>query len=76
MVSSCSRGDSGWMLGKTSPKECSGTGTGCPGSGGDTAPGGVQEISRYCTEGHRLVGYIGDRWKVGLDDLGGLFQPW
>ena len=23
-----------------------------------------------------LVGTIGDRWMVGLDDLVGLFQPW
>ena len=23
-----------------------------------------------------LWGNIGDRWTVGLDDLGGLFQPW
>jgi len=28
-----------------------------------------------CTEGHGLVEHIGDRWTVGLDDLGGLFQP-
>ena len=27
------------------------------------------------TEGYGLVGNIGDRWKVGLDDLRGLFQP-
>jgi len=31
---------------------------------------------RCCTEGHGLVGNIGDRWTVGLDDLGDLFQPW
>jgi len=29
-----------------------------------------------CTEGCGLVGSIGGRWTVGLDDLGGLFQPW
>jgi len=23
-----------------------------------------------------LVGNTGGRWTVGLDDLGGLFQPW
>ena len=27
------------------------------------------------TKGHGLVGYIGGRWMVELDDLGGLFQP-
>ena len=30
---------------------------------------------RRCTDQHGLVGNIGDRWMVGLDDLGGLFQP-
>ena len=29
-----------------------------------------------CTEGHGLVGNIGNMWMVGLDDLGGLFQLW
>jgi len=28
---------------------------------------------RCCTEGQVLVGNIGDRWTVELDDLGGLF---
>ena len=45
-------------------------------SGGVTIAGGVQETLTCCTEGHGLVGNIGDRWMVGLDDLGGLFQPW
>ena len=44
--------------------------------GGVTDPGGVQATFRCCTEGHSLVGNIGDRWTVGLDDLGYLFQPW
>jgi len=43
---------------------------------GVTIPGGVQETLRCCTEGHGLVGIIGDRWMVGLEDLGGIFQPW
>jgi len=43
---------------------------------GVTNPGGVQEAFRCCTEGHSLVGNIGDRWTAGLDDLTGLFQPW
>ena len=46
------------------------------GGGGVTDPGGAQEMFRCCTEGHGLVGNIGGRWTVGLDDLGGLFQPW
>ena len=49
-----------------------------------TVPGGVQEMFRFCfrnkfrfcTEGHGLVGNIGDRWMVELDDLRDLFQPW
>jgi len=28
------------------------------------------------TTGHGLVGNISSRWMVGLDDLGGLYQPW
>ena len=31
MASSCARGGSSWILAKTSPKERSGAGTGCPG---------------------------------------------
>ena len=46
------------------------------GGGEVTIPGGVQETFRYCTEGHGLVGNSAGRWTVGLDDLGGLFQPW
>jgi len=46
------------------------------GGGGVTVPGGVQEPFRCCTEGRSLVGNIGNRWMVGLDDLRGLFQPW
>ena len=43
--------------------------------GGVIDPGGVQEVFRCSTEGHALVGNIGNRWTVELDDLGGLFQP-
>ena len=46
------------------------------GGGGVTDPGGVQGTLRCCTEGHGLVGNIGDRQTVGLCDLRGLFQPW
>jgi len=43
------------------------------GGGGITVPGGVQGTCRCCTEGHCLVGNMGDRWAV---ELGDLFQPW
>ena len=46
------------------------------GGDGVTVPGGVQEVFRCCTEGHGLVGNIGDRWTVGAGDLRGLFRPW
>jgi len=45
------------------------------GGSGVTASGGVQEMHRCGTWGRGLVGNIGDRWMVGLDDLGGLFEP-
>jgi len=36
-----------------------------------------KKIFRCCTaEGHGIVGNIGDRGTVGLDDLRVLFQPW
>ena len=35
-----------------------------------------RETSANWTEGHGLVGNIGDRWMIGLEDLRGLFQPW
>jgi len=46
------------------------------GAGGVTNLGGIPETCRCCTKRHGLVGNIGGRWTVGLDDLGGLFQPW
>ena len=60
----------------SSPREWSGTGMGCAGGGEVTVPGGVQGTFSCCTMAHGLVGNIGGRWMVGLDDLGGLFQPW
>ena len=42
------------------------------GGSGVTITGGVQETFRCCTEGHGLVGNIGDRWMAGLDCLTGL----
>ena len=81
MASSCIRGDSGWTLRNTSsPRDWSGAGT------WNVLPREVVEslylkmykkIFRCCTaEGHGIVGNIGDRWTVGLDDLRVLFQPW
>lgn len=46
------------------------------GGSGVTAPRAVQEMFMCCTEGCGLVGNVGDGWMSGLDDLGGLFQPW
>lgn len=44
MASSWARGDSGWISGNaSSPKEHSGAGMGCPGSGGVTDLGGFKE---------------------------------
>ena len=76
MASSCARGDSGWTLRKTSPKEWSALEQAAQGGGEVTNHRGIQETFRCCTEGHGLVGNIGDGWMVGLDDLRGLFQPW
>ena len=46
---------------------------GCPGSGGVTVPGGVQELWRCGTEGRGQWVWWG--WAgVGLEDLGDLFQ--
>jgi len=50
--------------------------TAAQGGGEVTVPGGLRETLRCCTEEHGLVGYIGDRWTVGLNYLRGLLQPW
>jgi len=63
MTSSCARGDSGGQAMEHAAQ----------GGGGVRGHGGVQETFRCCSEG---LGNIGDRWMVGLDVLGGLFQPW
>ena len=38
------------------------------------------EVFKKCLNvlrrGHDLLGAIGGRWTIGLDDLGGLFEPW
>ena len=36
------------------------------GDGGVTIPGGVQDMRRFGTEGHGLVGMVGVGWLVGL----------
>lgn len=43
--------------------------------GGVTLPGSVQETFRSCANGHSLVGNVGNRCMVGLNNLGGLVQP-
>jgi len=44
------------------------------GSGEVTIPGGVEKTCGYGTKEHGLVGSIGGRWPVGLDDLRSIFQ--
>ena len=46
------------------------------GGSGVTDPGGVQGTFGFCVEEHGLLRTIGDRWMVGLNDPGGLFQSW
>jgi len=69
MASSCTRGDSGWLLeilllckSGQALKQVAQEG------GGVTNPGIVQETFRCCTKGHGLV-RNGGGWRVGLDDL-------
>lgn len=47
-----------------------------PGEAVVTDTGGVQELFRCGTEGHGLLGNIGGRRMVGLDDPGGRLLPW
>ena len=72
MASSCTRGDSGWMLGNTALQKSGQMLT--QGSVGVGGPGVVQGTFR-CIEGHDLVRTIGDWWTIALNDLVGLFQP-
>ena len=74
MASICTRGGSGWILGKTSSlKEWWCIGTECPGSSGVTIPGGVQETCG-CGIKDMVIGYGEAALIVGLDDLSGLIQ--
>ena len=68
MVLSCAKGVSSWILGKISLRKSNeALEQAAHGDGGDTPPGGVQEMWRCGTEGHG-----GDGLMVGLDDLSGL----
>lgn len=62
MATLCAGGCSDWILGNIfSPKEWQCIGTGTPGGDELTAPGEVQELWRYGTYRHGLVGDIGGR---------------
>ena len=57
MASGCVRGSLDWVLAYLL-KEWPDIGTGCPGSGGVTIPGGVQKTCRCGNSGHGLVGMV------------------
>jgi len=75
LVSTISKGGSGWILGRTSPKGWSGSGTGCPGEWWSHHPWGCSRTMEMWYWVTWLVGSISGRWMVGLDDLWDLFQP-
>ena len=75
MASSCTRGDSGWMLGNTLQESGQALERAPQEGGGVYITEGVQETFRCCTEGYCLMRATGDRWMIGLYGLGGLFQP-
>ena len=57
-----SRGDSVWMLGKSSSlTSCQTLERDAQGGGGVTVTGGIQEMFRCSSEGCGLVGNTGDR---------------
>ena len=63
MASSCARGDSGWMLGRTSsPKKWSDTDTAAQGGGDVTIPRGVPEPWGCGTKGHSNWTWWGGWW--------------
>ena len=69
MVSSCTRGVSGWMLVNFLLRK-SGEAL------ARAAQGGGQESCGCGTEGHSMIiRHGGDGLMVGLDDLSGLFRP-
>ena len=57
------------------PMSCQALDWTAQGGDGVTILEDVQATFRCCTNGQGLLGNIGDRWTVGLDNLGGLFQP-
>ena len=75
MASSCTRGDSGWMLGNTSPREWSGTRNRLP---REVVASLFLEIFENSVDvaWRDMVSRHGDRWMVRLDYLRGLFQLW
>ena len=73
----CCMHASRWILGKNSSwMEWSGTDTGCPGRWWTHHHWRCSRNIEMWHWGPWLVGNIGSRWTVGLDDLRGLFQPW
>ena len=73
MATSRARGDSVWDQEKLR-KNGQALKWAAQGHCGITVTGGAQETFRCCTQGCGLVGNIADRWTVGWDALGGLFQ--
>ena len=75
MASSCTKGCSDWILGKTLlQKSGDAVAQAAQGGGGVIVPGGVQELWRYGSEGCDWRAWW-DGLMVGLNDLKGLFQP-
>lgn len=68
----CAREGSVWILGKSSPKEWLGTGTGCPGKQYYHHPWMCSRNVGMWYK-HGLVGNISG--LVGLSDVSGLLQP-
>ena len=62
MALNCARGDSVWLLGKTSQKERCCSGTAAQGGGVVTVPGGVQGTWRCGTEGCGQWAWLGMGW--------------
>lgn len=77
MASSCTKRSSGFILGQIySWKDWLSTGEAVQGSDEVTVPGSVQKTSRSGTSLNGwFSGHSGNWWKVGLEGLGGLYQP-